>query len=389
MILEFSAKNFFSFEEEVKIDFMVDKPAGPHGGYGTTASGNKVSLIESIIGPNASGKTTALKAISVIQWLMVSSFRSAGRRLPVAPFAGVSKNSTPTELAVTFEMDGKVHKYEVVLNQRHIVSEKLSVRTLTSKRNTYKKLFIRTINEDSNQYNIDDSGFGLRESYWRNIELKDSSLISATSRFGHEYSVKLAKYWDNFSSNVQMGYHHYAYDMPRPRRYRRLLSDDVSKKEIEDDVRMYADLGIDSLSDDDTITHKYGDVTFELDIDDESRGTQKFLQYRRMMNESLANGGFIVIDEFDAFLHPQMFISLVKKFADPKINKGNAQLLITAHNILVMDQLNRDQIIFAEKNHRGATTMYRLDERPNVRVNDKFLTKYMNGMYGAWPKIDL
>lgn len=388
MIHTFTATNFYSVEGTIEINFLVDKPSGPHGGYIKTKAGSNLSLIELLIGPNASGKTTALRAIAVVQWLITSSFRTHRARLPVAGFAGNGDKDRPCELEVVFEIDGTIHKYYIVLTDRKILKEALYVKTPSKVRNTYKKVFIRSYSEELGAYSIDDSGFGLKEGYWKNKQLGDSSIIAASSRFGNDYALKVVQYWEKVEcSGVGMKMPRYYYDAPYGYRYRRMRSEEDLLKDLESDVKMYADLGIDKLGKNDSIFHRYGDVTFELDIDDESQGTQKFMQHTTMMSRALREGGMVVVDEFDAYLHSNMFISLVKKFANPKINKAGAQLLLTSHNLLILDHLNRDQIVFASKNHRGSTCTFRLDEKKNVRTNENYLAKYLKGAYGALPLI--
>jgi AAA15 family ATPase/GTPase len=77
----------------------------------------------------------------------------------------------------------------------------------------------------------------------------------------------------------------------------------------------------------------------------------------------------------------------VKLFNSEK-NK-TAQICFVTHdtNLLDNDLLRRDQIYFAEKNQRGETSIYSLNEIKGVR-NDSSLEKdYIKGKYGAIPYI--
>jgi uncharacterized protein len=388
MIHTFSAKNFQSFEDEVGIDFRVDDNAPKSSGYIATSYA-RLSLVEVVIGPNASGKTTALKALAFLQWFLVSSFRQDRDELPFMPFAGNSKK-VPTELRAEFEFDDQVYIYTLKLRVNMVLHESLYVRNLTRLRTTSKKLFSRGWDNNKECFDVDDASFDIPEQYWRSKDLKNTSIIGAASRFGHEHAYKIINYWKRFQTNVDIEdrYINHTYGAYRALQYYQGHSN--SKRRAEEDVRKYADLGIESFGNNMSIMHKFGDKTFKLGWGSESSGTHRYIHLRRMMDEVFENGGFMVVDEFDAFLHPKMLKSLVGKFSDPKLNKAHAQLLMTVQDILILNDLNKYQINLTEKNNRGATSIRRLDSIKGIRPNENFLAKYMKGVYGAswpiWPK---
>ena len=93
------------------------------------------------------------------------------------------------------------------------------------------------------------------------------------------------------------------------------------------------------------------------------------------------------IDEIKRSLHPSLVEMIIKFFHNPKINKGNAQLIFNTHdtNLLSLDIFRRDQIWFAEKDpKKGATDLYPLDDF-SVRKNENIQKGYLNGRYGAIP----
>jgi AAA15 family ATPase/GTPase len=74
MIHSLTAKNFYAIDEKVEISFLVDENAPKNNGYARTKAGYRVSLVEDIIGPNASGKTNILRIIPLMKWLIVDSW---------------------------------------------------------------------------------------------------------------------------------------------------------------------------------------------------------------------------------------------------------------------------------------------------------------------------
>jgi AAA15 family ATPase/GTPase len=82
---------------------------------------------------------------------------------------------------------------------------------------------------------------------------------------------------------------------------------------------------------------------------------------------------------------------IIKLFNDPRVNKHNAQLIFSTHNINLMtpELLRRDQIWFTEK-QQGATKFYSLDDfdKKKVKPQSPFNQWYAEGRFGAIPNIN-
>ena len=80
---------------------------------------------------------------------------------------------------------------------------------------------------------------------------------------------------------------------------------------------------------------------------------------------------------------------LVGLFNNPRINTGNAQLIISVHStILLSHRISRDdEIYFVEKERdTGASEVYSLDEfSPRKQLNVR--KAYLLGRFGAVPEI--
>ena len=129
-----------------------------------------------------------------------------------------------------------------------------------------------------------------------------------------------------------------------------------------------------------------GLVNFDFE-EEASEGTKKMFNFTGVFVKLIKSGGTIIIDEFDARFHTSLTKAIIKLFNSEK-NKA-AQLCFVTHdtNLLDNDLLRRDQIYFAEKNQRGETSVYSLNEIKGVR-NDSSLEKdYIKGKYGAIPFI--
>jgi hypothetical protein len=96
----------------------------------------------------------------------------------------------------------------------------------------------------------------------------------------------------------------------------------------------------------------------------------------------------LVIDEFDARLHPLISRAIVELFNSNDTNPNNSQFIFMTHdtNLLSNKIFRRDQIWFTEKNRQGATDLYSLAEY-DIRNDASFESDYIKGKYGAIPYI--
>ena len=60
----------------------------------------------------------------------------------------------------------------------------------------------------------------------------------------------------------------------------------------------------------------------------ESYGTERFLNIFPIIIETLQTGATLIVDEFDASLHPMALMSIVGAFHNDEINKKGAQLIL-------------------------------------------------------------
>ena len=134
-----------------------------------------------------------------------------------------------------------------------------------------------------------------------------------------------------------------------------------------------------------------GNEEFDLDKD-ESEGTRKFVALAGPILHTIQQGAILLIDEFEARLHPNLTKAIIQWFHGPQNNKG-AQIVIATHDTGLMDPelLRRDQIWFCEKDERGSTSLYCLDEfdKKEVRATTKFNRQYLQGVFGAVPQVAL
>ena len=128
--------------------------------------------------------------------------------------------------------------------------------------------------------------------------------------------------------------------------------------------------------------------TFPILFLNESSGTKHVLKLLSRVIPVLNFGGIIILDELDVTLHPHLVPKFVDLFVDKTINKKNAQLIFASHSIEIMNNLDKNQIYFVEKNEDNESGIFCLNDFKGVRRFENFAAKYNAGAYGAIPEID-
>lgn len=128
----------------------------------------------------------------------------------------------------------------------------------------------------------------------------------------------------------------------------------------------------------------------KLNIMDESNGSKWLLLLGAKVIETIENGYTLFVDELDACFHPQVTLALIGLFKNKKVNRNNAQLILTTHNVNLMDEkeLRRDQVWFIQKNSNGKSELFSLADFTDVDENTPFANWYMANRFGATPNID-
>ncbi|MEK7721867.1 MAG: ATP-binding protein [Elusimicrobiota bacterium] len=401
MIHSFSCKNFYSFSDLVTVNFAVNDKAPDNDGYFRAPSGNRLSKIETVIGPNASGKTNLLKVLPFLKWLIVDSFvTNPTEPLPIKPFLFGESKKQPSELLVDFEIAENIYTYRFVLNDKKILIEELKVRSKSDQKVTTKKLFIREWNEQTGSYSFESKSFNLPKEF----PLRDNaSIISTAIRLSHKESQDIVGFWQKVATNVvEPGW---VGDWLLRAGSQQLLEaldffsdgqNETLKKAAEKLLSRF-DLGLESfsikkekkensVSINVQVAHSFGGQTEYLPMQYESSGTKQLFVLLKTILLVLNKGGVAVLDEFDVNLHPEMVRALYELFIQSETNPNNAQMLFSTHSHMILSRLDKYQIVLIEKNEKGASESWRLDEVAGVRADDNYYAKYIAGAYGAFPK---
>ena len=96
-----------------------------------------------------------------------------------------------------------------------------------------------------------------------------------------------------------------------------------------------------------------------------------------------------VIDEVDRSLHPLLTRQLIVAYLANCSTESRAQLLIAAHDVLLMDQglFRRDEMWIAERISEGCSELLSFSDYKDVRYDKDIRKSYLQGRLGGIPRI--
>ena len=410
MLLQFTVNNFKSIK-----DTTIFSMATSSKDKGKSFKVKKYELLQSAIlyGANASGKSNFLKAMAFMRRIVLNQDKVmlSTDRLPHYPFQlSTETEDSSSSFEMVFFINAIKYRYGFELDNTTVYAEWL----YADENGKESKLFYRDIDEDELYVNRIKFKEGMRLKVSKN-----QLFIWKCDQEGGEISASILQWFNHLNMIDGMENEQYINEAMRQ------MENEKFKKELVSLVKT-ADIGIeDVLLDEEDVpqniiedmplppelkkiflasdnlkrvsllTHhkKYdednnevGITTFELDKE-ESKGTRKFFKMSAPILNTLREGKVLIIDELDASLHPMLTKHLIKLFHNKKINTKNAQLIFATHdtNLLHESMFRRDQIWLTEKDKYGATQLYSLAQFKNVRKNEDFEKKYIQGKYGAVP----
>ncbi|MCI6191332.1 MAG: ATP-binding protein [Clostridium sp.] len=427
MLLEFKTKNYKSFVEETKFS-MLAAPKQKGLDYSLCEEkikGKKLKgLCSSVIyGPNAAGKTNIIGAMDVFRAIVLrGNIRNSEEKTSPNPASTtlelIPNNSfttpQPVEFSVDFFENGFRIEYSISVDlgtfldskyQRKILSEELLVNG--------DMIFCRT--EDLSLGNLKIIKDYLYDSIKHNIsgamDIAKNSLnqeeLFLTNGFKLIFSQKFVKLITEWFTNKFMVIYR-ADSMQLIKRFA-----DPQKKTIyiekttDKAARLF---GINSnavgyvVSDDDSEAKlcsifknvkdkKSAAMAAELF---ESYGTIRFINIFPLVIRAIQTGGTLVVDEFDASIHPMALMSIINVFHNDDLNIYHAQLIFNTHNPIFLNSniFRRDEIKFVERDDDSHySTLYALSDfgttgEKGVRKHEDYMKNYFVSQYGAIKDID-
>ncbi len=417
MLIEFSVGNYRSFKDKVTFSMVAanivakDKELDEKNVF---LVDDDLNLLKSaaIYGANASGKSNLAKAISFMKWFMINSSKEtqSTEKIAVERFRlNTETEEKPSFFEIVFILNGKKHRYGFEANQDRIISEWLFYVPKIRETNIF------TRNRDRIRYSTRFRADGIQQKTRSN-----ALFLSVCAQFNVEIAENILD-WLTTKLKVVSGLDDSGYagytincfvenknidEIIQLIKKLDLGINDLKVKEVQvnvenlpeeipEEIKKFIFERVGSKFTSISTVHRKFDgqgnyvstEVFDLDSH-ESEGTQKIFAMAGILLDTLKAGKVLVVDEFDARLHPLIGKAIVELFNSNETNLNNAQLIFMTHdtNLLNNKLFRRDQIWFTEKNRYGATDLYSLVEY-KVRNDASFENDYIKGRYGAIPFI--
>ncbi len=431
MLLEFKTKNYKSFVEESCFS-MVAAPKQKGLDYSlmkTKVKGKEIRGLSSsvIYGPNAAGKTNIIGAMDVLRAIILrGNIRNSEEKSSPNPAAAalelIPNNNAiegkPVCFSVEFYEEDAGDKFRILYElgidlggfldeeyPRKIVSENLFVNgePIFQRADDLYIGNMKAIKEylsDVTEQNVESV-----------IEIAKNSLskdeLFLTNGFKLVFSqrfVKLIVDW--FSNKFMVIYRADSMQLIKkfadPKKkaiYVEKTTDKAAKlfgvnsnavgyvvREDESDAKLYSIFQ-------DMKNKKSAAIAAEIF---ESYGTIRFINMFPLVIKAIQTGGTLVVDEFDASIHPMALMSIINVFHNNDINTHHAQLIFNTHNPIFLNSnlFRRDEIKFVERDDDShQSILYALSDfgttgDRGVRKHEDYMGKYFISQYGAIKDID-
>ena len=364
----------------------------------TNAEGSKKALkISLIFGANASGKTNIVKFLYGFRRWVLNLDNRVGENITLyQPFKFDSTTvNAPIEYAMEFIAQKVRYKYEVCFTRFQIESESL----LSYPNGKQTQLYERILLPDDKE--SDTIKFGSSLSAFKPfLVFKNQLLISKFLKDTPcEPITNAARYLAEIV--ISNGFHEDTMLGEDKEMLRWLYSHPDNKKMLAEFLAFadtgLADFQLEKRSNGVEVTSLHGlyeageDIgkTADLPLKEESFGTRALFIIGCHILQALQNGRPFFIDEMDSGLHSYITKLIVDIFRNERINKHNAQLIFTTHDVNLLDQntIRKDQVWFTEKDKYGVSEMFTLSDFEDVREDTLFAKWYLNNKFGGVPSL--
>ena len=429
MIISFSVENWMSFRDPTTFS-MVASRERQHGErvpklgkYQT-----RVLPIATIYGGNASGKTNFFKALNFAKTLVIKGTKPDSL-IPIDTFLlDAEGKSRPSRFAFELLIDETIYDFSFAVTQKEVLEERLVKITSTSEKVLYNRRdgelsFDKSLSKD------DFFPFVFRGT-------RDNQLFLTNSVSQNIDNFRPVYDWFKYTliliaPDLRFGPFELFFDEGHPlyaamneilprldTGITRLESEEISleniplpeplKTELQEEVKegMAVRLLMEPQTNRIVVTRKDGEliakrpVTFHpksdgtearFEIYQESEGSQRvidllpaFLELSAQVSQKV-----YVIDEIDRSLHPLLIRQLLEEYLSNCSTETRTQLLLTTHNVMLMDQqlLRRDEMWVTERDEAGVSSLFSFSEYKDVRYDKDIRKSYLQGRMGGIPHI--
>ena len=372
MLSKMYLANFLSFKERTEFDFTPSKYTILEK---TNVNSNKILKGALLIGPNASGKSNALKGISYLIYLF-----SADQ----TPFNNYKCNFSGNPIVSTeyeFKIKKSIVNYLIEYNvQERKLSEDLKIDGITVIKRNANKGELRIDQHVTVDEQVANDTLFLRSAYFNTGRFPQSEILKSLVDYilnsfnvdEYNMSARLGKSINSFAEqngvekiNEYLSEFNYNFFMEYG---------NASEGE---------GLTINLTTDTKAVFLKRKSYPYPSIIFNESQGNQVFADLLPKLISVIENPGMLVIDEFGNSLHNKLAEKIIRFFME---RSTDSQLFVTSHhtNLISNSVFRPDQInlvTFMDKNGSQTSRLSQFGPREAQNLEKM----YLGGMFEGLP----
>lgn len=428
MIIDFSVSNFGPIREEQVLSFEATNDDSLNDYYVIEPMpGLRLLKLLVIYGPNASGKSTFLKALEFLRDLNVHPVKAKSETLGFEPFLFDSQSKKKTSiLKLNFIANKARYSYEVEFTRDYILKERLQyapkgrmadlyMRETDTENQLSKVSFGSTVKASSKDIDLIEGNtiwnstvigafnktnvnipelqhvlHWFQETLMKGVEPGTDLLGWTTERvdenlFFKESVIEIIKKADIQISGVDVN-----------KKERKLSNEMISRlssilpsNEMKDLSTTKSVKTIDLIFKHLVRDTKGKEGLYDLPKELESRGTLRYYGLSGILSTLINQNRIVTIDELETSLHPDLMKHFLLMFL---ANSIQSQMVIATHNLFLLEEreiLRNDAIWFTQKKDDGCTDLYSLSDfdTSTIRKNSSIINSYKTGKLGAKPEL--
>jgi AAA15 family ATPase/GTPase len=423
MIHYVKISNFGPVQKEIELNFEATGEEGSPVYEVEMPDGRKLLKLAYIYGPNASGKTTVLRAIDFLRRLWLEPLYNKDHELDYDPFLfKPDPQQSPSTIEVAFYANDMRYVYRVTFFKRSVQTEKLVV----YRTNQPTELFSRTTDLEKRLSYVDFGtavkGAAGALAALATATLHNNTVLGAFQKINVDLpDLEQLNRWskDFFSQmiNAQTNLSDYtAYKISQDTTFANWMNIFLNKADpnlkgvsvkveksqsTEGFVERMLLSRPDANAQEDLIRavvmekqinflHSLaGNEVYALPLAKESSGSIRYFGLGSVLYRLLTQPSFAGIDELDTSLHVDLMKYFLQVFL---LNSGQSQLVFTSHNIFLLEEkdlIRKDALWFTEKGKDGQVSLYSaIDfDSATLRKGASLINAYKSGRLGAKPNL--
>lgn len=427
LLIDFSVKNFGCIKDEVTLSMEATKSDELEDTYVIKQGKFRLLKLALIYGPNASGKTTILKAFEFLRDLILLPQELKTDELDFNPFLfDENTEKSSSKFSLNFLVGEKHYFYSIEFSKKLILKEELYVsnpkKSLVFLRETDpleetteikfgNKIKIGSLSKKSLELNTLGNNSVLGGYLKTNINVEElKEVIDWFENFFKPVVFSrtiLASFASNLIHNNKVSKNVITQILRKSDFY---ITDIIFKEEeVEQElvirfpfdnskkVKVQKDEGVENENSSKVkrkivktfFTHTVNEKNYPLPFQLESEGTKRYYGLAVLLVLMIENNNLFLIDELESSLHPDLITHFLITYLS---NTKNTQLIVTTHYRELLgnkDLFRNDVIWFTDKKKDGSIELYSLSDfkSKELRNTNNVLNFYKSGKLGAIPQL--